>query len=233
MSTELRLVPIVKSMKCACLALWLACVALSSVTLTDAQDAEPSTRVLILGDSLTKGYGLLPEQAYPALLQQRAAGAAGAGMTGVEVLNGGVSGDTTAGGLRRMAWLMKKRIDVMVIALGGNDGLRGIAPEETAKNLQAIIDTARKGNPDIRLILAGMEMPENMGKAYTEAYRKVFPDIAKTNDIPLIPLLLDGVAGVRELNQPDFIHPNEKGQEKVAATVWKALEPVLKKPAAE
>lgn len=230
MSTELRMVPIVKSMKCACLALWLACVALSALVPSDAQDAEPSTRVLILGDSLTKGYGLLPEQAFPALLQQRAAEA---GMTGVAILNGGVSGDTTAGGLRRMAWLMKKRIDVLVIALGGNDGLRGIAPEETAKNLQAIIDAARKENPGISLILSGMEMPENMGKAYAEAYRNIFPDIAKMNDIALIPLLLDGVGGVKELNQPDFIHPNEKGQEMVAATVWKALEPVLKKPAAE
>lgn len=232
MSTELRMVPIVKSMKCACLALCLACVALSAVAVvpSDAQDAEPATRVLILGDSLTKGYGLLPEQAYPALLQQRVAKA---GITGVEVLNGGVSGDTTAGGLRRMAWLMKKRIDVLVIALGGNDGLRGIAPEETAKNLQAIIDAARKENPNITLILSGMEMPENMGETYTGAYRKIFPDIAKKNDIALIPLLLDGVGGVKELNQPDFIHPNEKGQETVATTVWKALEPILKKSAAE
>ena len=128
-----------------------------------------------------------------------------------------------------MTWLMKKRIDIMVIALGGNDGLRGIETEETAKNLQTIIDTARKANPDITLILAGMEMPENMGEDYTESYRKVFPDIAKKNSIALIPLLLDGVEGIQELNQPDFIHPNEKGQEIVATTVWKTLEPALKK----
>ncbi|MCB1098352.1 MAG: arylesterase [Verrucomicrobiae bacterium] len=192
----------------------------------DAEELEPNTRVLILGDSLTKGYGLLPAQAYPALLQKRAADA---GFSGVEILNGGVSGDTTAGGLRRMTWLMKKRIDIMVIALGGNDGLRGIETEETAKNLQTIIDTARKANPDITLILAGMEMPENMGEDYTESYRKVFPDIAKKNSIALIPLLLDGVEGIQELNQPDFIHPNEKGQEIVATTVWKTLEPALKK----
>ncbi|MEZ5323733.1 MAG: arylesterase [Verrucomicrobiales bacterium] len=196
--------------------------------IADSEELEPTTRVLILGDSLTKGYGLLPEQAYPALLQKRAADA---GFSGVEILNGGVSGDTTAGGLRRMTWLMKKRIDIMVIALGGNDGLRGIETEETAKNLQTIIDTARKANPDITLILAGMEMPENMGEDYTESYRKVFPDIAKKNSIALIPLLLDGVEGIRELNQPDFIHPNEKGQEIVATTVWKTLEPALKKRA--
>ncbi|MGK0186930.1 MAG: acyl-CoA thioesterase-1 [Verrucomicrobiales bacterium] len=190
-----------------------------------AQDTDIK-RVLILGDSLTKGYGLLPEQAYPALLQKKAKEA---GMSSVVVLNGGVSGDTTAGGLRRMKWLMKKRIDVLMIALGGNDGLRGIVPAETAKSLQQIIDTARESNPDIALILAGMEMPDNMGKAYTESYRKVFPDIATKNKITLVPLLLEGVGGVKELNQPDFIHPNENGQEKVAATVWKTLHPVLKK----
>ena len=211
----------------ACWGLWLACIAFGTMMgFADAEELEPNTRVLILGDSLTKGYGLLPAQAYPALLQKRAADA---GFSGVEILNGGVSGDTTAGGLRRMTWLMKKRIDIMVIALGGNDGLRGIETEETAKNLQTIIDTARKANPDITLILAGMEMPENMGEDYTESYRKVFPDIAKKNSIALIPLLLDGVEGIQELNQPDFIHPNEKGQEIVATTVWKTLEPALKK----
>lgn len=202
-----------------------AVVVIGSAGLSTADDAEPA-RVLILGDSLTKGYGLLPEQAYPALLQKQAKES---GFANVVVLNGGVSGDTTAGGLRRMKWLMKKRIDVLVIALGGNDGLRGIDPKETASNLQKIIDTARESNPDIALILAGMEMPENMGKSYTEAYRKLFPNIATKNEITLIPLLLEGVGGVKELNQPDFIHPNEKGQEKVAATVWKSLEPVLKK----
>lgn len=186
--------------------------------------AEQPRRVLVLGDSLTKGYGLLPEQAYPALLQTLAEKA---GLGSVTVLNGGVSGDTTAGGLRRMPWLMKQRVDVLVIALGGNDGLRGIAPEETARNLQRIIDAARASNPDIKLILAGMEMPDNMGKAYTEAYRRIFPDIAGKNGIKLIPLLLEGVGGVRELNQPDLIHPNEEGQKKVAGTVWKVLRPAL------
>ena len=211
------------------LSLCLGCAVLCTAVPSYAQDPEP-LRLLVLGDSLTKGYGLLPEQAYPALLQKRADAA---GMKGVEVLNGGVSGDTTAGGLRRMKWLMKKRIDVLIIALGGNDGLRGIAPEETAKNLQRIVDTARESSPDIALVVAGMEMPDNMGKAYTETYRKVFPDIAKKNKATLVPLLLDGVGGVRELNQPDFIHPNEKGQEIVAATVWKVLEPVLKKKLAK
>lgn len=211
----------------ALLSLLLTGTALATLVPCFAEETAPQrVRVLVLGDSLTKGYGLLPEQAYPALLQKQAEAA---GLSGIVVLNGGVSGDTTAGGLRRMKWLMKKRIDVLVIALGGNDGLRGIAPEETAKNLQLIIDTARESNPDTALVLAGMEMPQNMGNEYTEAYRKVFPDIAEKNKTALIPLLLEGVGGVQELNQPDFIHPNEKGQEKVAATVWKVLEPVLKK----
>ena len=191
-----------------------------------ATEAAELKRVLVLGDSLTKGYGLLPEQAYPALLQEQVKAA---GLKDIVVLNGGVSGDTTAGGLRRMKWLMKKRIDVLVIALGGNDGLRGIAPEETTRNLQEIIETARASNPKIELILAGMEMPDNMGEAYTKAYRAIFPSVAKKNGIALIPLLLDGVGGVQELNQPDLIHPNEKGQKKVSATVWKALKPVLEK----
>ena len=204
----------------------LAATAALMLVPTPASSSEP-TRVLVLGDSLTKGYGLLPEQAYPALLQTKIREA---GMSAIVVLNGGVSGDTTAGGLRRLKWLMKKRIDVMVIALGGNDGLRGLAPAETAKNLQQIIDTARAHNPDIRLIIAGMEMPENMGEEYTRTYRKVFPEIARKNKIPLIPLLLAGVEGVRELNQADFIHPNEEGQKLLGETVWKVLQPTLAKP---
>ena len=186
---------------------------------------EKEQRVLILGDSLTKGHGLTPDQAYPALLEKMAKTA---GIANCVVLNGGVDGDTTAGGLRRMNWLLKRRVDVMVIALGGNDGLRGVDPDETARNLQAIIEKARKKYPKIKLLMAGMEMPENMGKDYISRYKAVFPTIAKKNKIPLIPFLLKGVGGNAKLNQPDLIHPNAKGQAVIAATVWEKLEPILR-----
>jgi acyl-CoA thioesterase-1 len=207
------------------LALFLSCCAATWVAAPVLATAAEEKRILILGDSLTKGYGLTLEQAFPALLQKKAKEA---GFTGHVVLNGGVSGDTTAGGLRRMGWLLKKRVDVLVIALGGNDGLRGVDPDETAKNLQAIIEKARKANPDIRLLLAGMEMPQNMGQEYIDRYQRVFPAIAKKNKIPLIPFLLKGVGGDPKLNQPDRIHPNEEGQKVLAETVWKPLELILR-----
>ena len=200
-----------------CAATWVAAPGLAT--------ASEEKRILILGDSLTKGYGLTPDAAFPALLEKQAKKA---GLENWIVLNGGVSGDTTAGGLRRMKWLLKKRVDVLIIALGGNDGLRGVDPDETAKNLQAIIDTARKTYPKIKLLLAGMEMPENMGKEYIARYQAIFPKVAKKNGIPLIRFLLEGVGGNPKLNQPDMIHPNEEGQKVVAKTVWKALWPLLK-----
>ena len=187
----------------------------------DANDT--AKRIVILGDSITAGYGLDPAEAYPALLQEKVT-AAGLPHT---VANAGVSGDTTAGGLRRVAWAMGKGADVLIIALGGNDGLRGISPEETKRNLLAIAAKARAENPEIRLLIAGMQMPSNMGADFTERFKAVFPEAAEETKATLIPFLLEGVGGDESLNQADGIHPSAQGQEKIAESVWKILRPVL------
>jgi acyl-CoA thioesterase-1 len=144
-----------------------------------------------------------------------------------EIVNAGVSGDTTAGGLRRMPWLLKRRVDVLLIELGGNDGLRGLAPDETRANLEKIITLAREKYPDVKIILAGMQMPSNMGAEYTKKFGAIFADVAKTQKTELIPFVLEGVGGKAELNQPDRIHPNPEGHKIVAQNVWAVLEPVL------
>jgi len=178
-------------------------------------------RVVILGDSITAGYGLDPTQAYPALLQAKIDAAA----LPYTVVNAGVSGDTTAGGLRRIDWaLAKPGADVLVVALGGNDGLRGVAPAQTAENLAGIIDKALAKNPSTKILVAGMEMPENMGANFVSEFKAVFPKVAAAKNAVLIPYLLDGVGGDEKLNQPDRIHPTEAGQQIVAENVWKMLE---------
>lgn len=181
--------------------------------------------ILILGDSLAAGYGIQREEAFPALLQKKIEDA----KLPYRILNGGVSGDTTAGGLRRIDWMLKQPVDVLVVELGGNDGLRGIPPAETKKNLQGIIDKAKQKYPHVRVVIAGMQMPPNMGEDYTKAFAEIFPAVAKANQASLIPFLLDGVGGKTELNQPDGIHPTPKGHEVVAENVWKVLGPVLRK----
>lgn len=181
-------------------------------------------RVVILGDSITAGYGLDPQQAYPALLQNKI-DAAGLPYT---VANAGVSGDTSAGGLRRVAWALgKDGADVLVVALGGNDGLRGILPEQTRANLAGIIDRAREKNPAMKIVVAGMRMPDNMGADFTTKFQAVFPEVAASKRAALVPFLLEGVGGVESLNQADRIHPTAEGQVKVAETVWKVLEKEL------
>ena len=180
-------------------------------------------RVVVLGDSITAGYGLDAQSAYPALLQKKI-NAAGLNYT---VINAGVSGDTTSGGLRRVACALGSRADVLVIALGGNDGLRGIPPEETSKNLTGIINKARTKFPDIGIIIAGMQMPDNMGVEFVGKFRAVFPAVAKATKATLVPFLLEGVGGIPGLNQDDRIHPTAEGQEIVAANVWPALEKLL------
>ncbi len=179
--------------------------------------------ILFLGDSLSAGFGLDVEEAFPSLIQKKIEQE----KLPFKVINAGLSGETTAGGLRRLDWLLKQKVDVLVIELGGNDGLRGIAPSETEKNLQGIIDKAREKNPDVVIVLAGMQAPPNMGRDYTEKFRAVFPALAKKNSITLIPFLLEGVAGNPRLNLPDGIHPTAEGHKLVAETVWKTLNPVL------
>jgi acyl-CoA thioesterase-1 len=192
-----------------------------------AQDGPNATgakkHIVVLGDSITAGYGLDPQEAYPALLQKKI----DATKLPYTVTNAGVSGDTTAGGLRRVAWAMGKGADVLVVALGGNDGLRGISPEQTEKNLSGIIDKAREKNPAIKVVIAGMQMPDNMGAEFTGKFKEVFPKVAEAKKAALVPFLLEGVGGIDALNQRDRIHPTAEGQIKVADTVWKVLQTQL------
>jgi acyl-CoA thioesterase I len=180
--------------------------------------------ILFLGDSITAGYGLDPSQAYPALIQEKI----DAKRWQFKVVNAGQSGDTSAGGLSRMDWLLRSPVDVLVLELGGNDGLRGLPVETTKKNLQAIIDRTRVKYPAAKIVLAGMIVPPNMGRDYGQKFEAIFRDIAKKNQAALIPFVLEGVGGVRDLNLSDGIHPSARGQEIVAANVWKVLEPVLR-----
>ena len=179
--------------------------------------------VVILGDSLAAGSGIDPADAFPALLQNRV-DAAGLPFT---IVNAGVSGDTTAGGLRRIDWQLRRKIDVLVIELGGNDGLRGIAPEVTRTNIQGIIDRVKQKYPAAKIVIAGMQMPPNMGKDSTDAFGRVFPEIAKKNGAALVPFLLEGVGGKAELNLPDMIHPTPEGHRLVTENIWPVLKPVL------
>lgn len=179
--------------------------------------------VLFLGDSITAGYGLDPSEAYPSLIQQKIDALGWP----FRVANAGLSGDTTAAGTSRLKWLLRSNIDVMVLALGANDGLRGLPPESTRKNLQEIIDTAKKTRPGIAIILCGMKMPPNYGEAYTARYAEVFPELARKNQLPFVPFLLQDVGGKPEFNLPDRIHPNAEGHKIIAETLWTALKPVL------
>ncbi len=190
---------------------------------TPAADTRPA--VVFLGDSLTAGLGLDTPQSFPSLIQQRL-DERGFGFT---VVNAGVSGDTSAGGLRRLEWALEGNPRVLVVALGGNDALRGLPPEELEKNLGAIIERGQRDG--LAVILAGMEAPPNNGPDYTARFRRVYRDLAESHDVVLIPFLLEGVAGEAAFNQADGIHPNPEGARLVAETVWRALEPVLKSAA--
>ncbi len=185
------------------------------------QPVEARPRIVVLGDSLTAGLGLPPEKAYPALLQSRIDGL---GLE-YEVVNAGVSGDTSAGGLRRLAWALEGDVRVLIVALGGNDGLRGVPPETLRDNLAAII--ARAQDRRAAVVLAGMEAPPNLGAEYTGAFREVYTSLAREYDVTLVPFLLAGVAGLAHLNQSDGIHPNAEGTRLVADHVWAAVQPLL------
>lgn len=179
-------------------------------------------RVVFLGDSLTAGLGLAQSEAYPTLIQQKIEAA---GLP-YEVVNAGVSGDTSAGGLSRLDWALEGDVRVMVVALGGNDGLRGLPAPELKKNLATIIERAQAKH--ITVVLAGMEAPPNFGRDYITAFHNVYPELATQYDLPLIPFLLQDVAGIERLNQRDGIHPTAEGARIVADTVWSVLRPTLK-----
>jgi len=188
-------------------------------------DKPAKTRMVVLGDSITAGYGIDQASAYPSLLQERFNELS----IPVDVTNAGVSGDTTTGGRSRLLWAIgNEHIDILLIALGGNDGLRGIQPELSKTNLLAIINQAREHSPDVHIILAGMEMPDNMGEDYTQAFSSIFPNVAKETKVTLLPFLLENVGGNPNLNLDDQIHPNEEGQKVVMENVWQALLPWLK-----
>ena len=176
---------------------------------------------MILGDSLTAGLGLDPSQSFPSLLQKRL----DAGGHRYDVVNAGVSGDTTAGGLRRLEWSIEGNTRILVVALGGNDGLRGLPASDTRRNLDAIISRAKARG--IAVVLAGMEAPPNYGNPYTAEFRQVFRDLARAHDVVFIPFLLGGVAGVPAMNQADGIHPNPEGARVVEGLVWAAIEPLV------
>jgi acyl-CoA thioesterase-1 len=200
--------------------LLLSC--LSAVALGAAAPAPKI--VLVLGDSVAAGYGIDISQAFPARLQEKI----DAKGWNFKVVNAGQSGDTSAGGLGRMDWLLKNRVDVLVLELGANDGLRGAAAEVTKKNLQAIIDRTKQKYPKAKIVVAGMKVPPNMGSDYGRRFESIFPEVAKKNKAALVPFILEDVGGVEKLNLPDGIHPTAKGHEIVAANVWKVLEPILR-----
>ena len=180
--------------------------------------------VVFLGDSLSAGYGLRAEQAFPALIQDRI----DAEGLGFRVVNAGVSGDTSAGGLRRIDWLLRQPIDTLVLELGGNDMLRGQDVDRMRQNLQAIVEKARAKNPDAAIVIAGMRATPNLGRDYSEAYEASFAELARDTDATLIPFMLKGVAADRSLNQVDGIHPTAEGHEIVADTLWAVLGPLLR-----
>lgn len=200
----------------------------SASSTADSTDADALT-VLVFGNSLTAGYGLSdPEtQAFPALLKQKADSA---GLSGVEVVNAGNSGETTAGGRRRIDWLLRRPgdVDVLILELGANDALRGLPIDSARANLQAIIDATTKRFPDAKIVLAGMKAPPNLGQAYTQRFAQIFPALAEANDAHLIPFLLEDVAGRPALNQADGLHPTAEGQRIVARNVWDVLAPLLR-----
>lgn len=191
----------------------------------EAQTAvnKPMKTILFFGNSLTAGYGLDPSEAFPALIQQKIDSL----KFPYKAINAGNSGETSAGGKNRIDWLLKQKVDVFVLELGANDGLRGIPVVETAKNLQAIVDKVKAKYPEAKLVLLGMEIPPNMGGKYAADFRVIFRQLATKNNMAFVPFLLEGVGGVRELNLPDGIHPTAKGHKILAENVWVVLKDIL------
>ncbi len=184
---------------------------------------DSAKHIVFFGNSLTAGYGLDPTEAFPSVIQAKIDSL----QLPYKVVNAGLSGETTAGGKGRIDWLLQQPVDIFVLELGGNDGLRGIPVTETGKNLQEIIDRVKGKYPHARIMLAGMQVPPNMGSKYAGEFRAVFKTLADKNNVPLVPFLLEGVGGVPELNQADGIHPTAKGAVIVAENVWKVLKGLL------
>jgi acyl-CoA thioesterase-1 len=192
---------------------------------TPTTSATPAKTVVFLGDSLTAGLGVQPAEAFPALIAEKIHAA----RLPFEIQNAGLSGDTSAGALRRIDWLLQRPIDVLVIELGGNDGLRGLPVKSLKANLQSIVDKVKAKNPAVKIVIAGMQIPPNLGAEYAANFERVYADLARENNAVLIPFLLEGVGGHRDLNQQDMIHPTAAGHRIVADLVWRTLEPILRK----
>jgi len=179
--------------------------------------------VLFFGTSLTAGYGLDPSQAFPALIEKKARDEG----VPIKVVNAGLSGETTAGAVRRIDWVLRTPADLVVIEGGANDALRGLSPEAARANLERLIAAVREKQPRARIALIQMEAPPNYGRAYTQSFRSIYSDVAKKQNIPLLPFLLEGVAGITRLNQADGVHPNLSGERIVAENVWRGLKPII------
>lgn len=186
-------------------------------------NAQDHKNILFFGDSITAGYGLTEQQAFPALIQQKI------DSLGLDylVINSGLSGETTAGGLRRIDWVLQQHVDIFVLELGGNDGLRGIDPQNSKENLQGIMDKVNDRYPDADILLTGMEAPPNMGQTYTSRFREIYAELNNENEVVFMPFILQGVAGDPDLNLPDGIHPTEEGHRVVADDLWEYLRPML------
>lgn len=195
----------------------------SVVTEAPSEKESDVKTILFFGNSLTAGYGLETEESFPSLIQDKLDSL----HLNYEVINAGLSGETTAGGKNRLEWVLNQKVDVFVLELGANDGLRGVPLTETRSNLQQIINMVWEKNKDTKIVLAGMMIPPNMGQNYTTEFRTIFPELAQQNNIELIPFLLEGVAGIPELNLEDGIHPTAEGQKIVANNVWAVLESLL------
>jgi acyl-CoA thioesterase-1 len=211
----------------------LILLSFSVAMLVPCAQAESPRTILIVGDSLTAGYGLddPATQAYPALIQAEINAlvdgtAPSASAVRWRVINAGISGDTTSGGLRRMDWILRQPVDIFVLALGANDGLRGLPLDLIRRNLLAIAAKVQARNPSVRVVLAGMRMPTSMGD-YSAGFDRLFADLAAEQKWPLVPFLLEGVGGVPEFNQADAIHPNAEGHKIIAENVWVHLRPLL------
>lgn len=196
---------------------------LDSADQNKAVNSAMKKNILFFGTSLTAGYGLDPTEAFPALIQNRIDSL----NLPYKVINGGLSGETSAAGKSRISWLLKQPIDIFVLELGANDGLRGLPVKQMVKNLQGIIDTVKVKYPQAKLVMAGMQMPPSMGAKYASEFKAIFPDLAKKNNMALIPFLLDKVGGVPKLNQEDGIHPTAEGDKILAENVWVILKPLL------
>jgi acyl-CoA thioesterase I len=186
-------------------------------------DKEP-VNILFFGDSITAGYGIDQDQAFPALIQEKLDSL----NWNARAINAGLSGETSSGGLRRIDWLLRQRIDIMILELGGNDGLRGIDLNLTRSNLQEIIDKTRSAYPSADIVIAGMQVPPNLGQDYTDQFQAMFFDLAEKNNVNLIPFILEDVAGIPELNLPDGIHPTPDGHRIMAETVWNVIRSVVR-----